>query len=109
MTAIDNDQERESDKPSVSHGKSHESDRKYGESKEEGYEAYRTKNLPEGYTPYNGAGQAVELVYDRYDSDYEAEQPGQEAKPTTCTQKESCCIKGWLSNLEIRDRLIFIH
>ena len=103
MTEIDMDQERESDESSASHDKSHESDRKYekyGESKEEGYEAYRTKNLPEGYTPYNGNGQAVELVYDRYDSDYEVEQPEQEAKPTTCSPKESCCKKGWLSNME---------
>ena len=43
--------------------------------------------------------QAVEVVYDRYDSDYEAEQPGQEANPTSCYRKESCCKKGWLSNL----------
>ena len=43
--------------------------------------------------------QAVEGVYDRYDSDYEAEQRGQEANPTTCFRKESCCKKGWLSNL----------
>ena len=101
MTAIDIDQERESDESSVSHDKSHESDgkyEKYGGSKEEGYEAYRTQNLSEGYTPYNGTGQAVELVYDRYDSDYEAEQPEQE--PKSCTPKESCCKKGWLSNTE---------
>ena len=97
MTAIDIGQERESDESSVSHDKPHESD-KCGESKEEGYEAYRTKNLPEGYTPYNGTGQAVELVYDRYDSDYEAEQPGKEPKP--CIPKESCCKKGLLSNTE---------
>ena len=43
--------------------------------------------------------QAVELVYDRYDSDYEAEQPDQEANPT------SGCKKGWLSNLENIDGL----
>ena len=101
MTAIDIDQERESDGSSVSNDKSNESDGKYeeyGESKEKNYEAYRTKNLPEGYTPYNGTGQAVELVYDRYDSDYEAEQPGKEPKP--CIPKESCCKKGLLSNTE---------
>ena len=46
---------------------------------------------------YNEAGQAVEVVYDRYDSDYEAEQPGQE--PTPCTPKESCNKTGWLSNI----------
>ena len=102
MTAIDIDQERESDS-SVSHDKSHESDgkyEKYGKSKEEGYEAYKTKSSPEGYTPYNENDQAAEVVSDRYDSDYEAEQPGQEPKPTTCTPKESCCIKGLLSNTE---------
>ena len=98
MDAIDIDQERESDDPCVSPDKSHESDEKYGESKEENYEAYRTKNLPEGYIPYNGTGQAVELVYDRYDSDYEAEQPGK--VPKSCTPKESCCKKGQLSNKE---------
>ena len=99
MTAIDIDQERESDGSSVSHDHSQGSDGKYdkyGESREKNYEAYSTKNLPEGYTPYNESGQAVELVYDRYDSDYEAEQPGQEAESTTCTPKESCCKKGWL-------------
>ena len=107
MTAIDIDQERESDESSVSNDKSRESDgkyEKYGGPKEEGYEAYGTKNSPE-YTPYNEAGQAVEVVYDRYDSDYEAEQPGQGAKSTTAPN-ESCCKKGWFSNFEIRDRLI---
>ena len=99
MNAIDIDQERKSDDPCVSPDKSHESDQKYGESNEENYDAYRTKNLPEGYTPYKGSDQAVELVYDRYDSDYEPEQPGQEVKPT------SCCKKGWLSNLENIDGL----
>ena len=96
MTAIDIDHERESVESSVSNDQSNETDGKNeeGESKEKHYEAYRTKNLPEGYTPYNGTGQAVELVYDRYDSDYEAEQPGQE--PTTCIRKELCCKKGWL-------------
>ena len=107
MTAIDIDQERESNGSSVSHDQSQESDGKYdkyGESKEKNYEAYRTKKLPEEYTPYNESGQAVELVYDRYGSDYEAEQPGQEAESRTCTPKESCCTKGWLSNLKIRDK-----
>ena len=99
MTAIDIDQERESDS-SVSHDKSRESEgkyEKYGGSKEEGYEAYKTKSSPEGYTPYNEADQAAEVVYDRYDSDYEAEQPGQEPKP--CIPNESCCKKGRLSNI----------
>ena len=93
MTAIDIDQERESDESSVSHDKSHESDKKYekyGESKEEGYEAYRT-------------GQANEVVYDRYDSDYEGEQPGNEPRLSTCIPKESCCKKGGLSNMENSD------
>ena len=103
MTAIDIDQERESDESSVSHDKSRESEgkyEKYGGSKEEGYEAYKTKSSPEGYTPYNENDQAAEVVYDRYDSDYETEQPGQEARSTTCIPKESCCKKGWLSNME---------
>ena len=66
MTAVYIDQKRESDESSVSHDESQESDRKYekyGESKDDGYEAYRSKSLPEGYTPYNGTGQAVEVVY----------------------------------------------
>ena len=104
MIAIDIDQEKDSDESShssVSHDQSQESDGKYeeyGKSKEKNYEAYRTKNLPEGYAPYNGSDQAVELVYDRYDSDYEADQADQEAK--SATPKESCCKKGRLSNME---------
>ena len=101
MTAIDIDRERESDS-SVSHDKSNESDGKYeeyGESKKEAYEAYKTKSSPED-TPYKEADNVAELVYDRYDSDYEAEQPGQEPTSTTCTPKESCCKKGWLSYRE---------
>ena len=39
MTAIVIDQERESDESSVSHDKSNGEYEKYGESKEEGYEA----------------------------------------------------------------------
>ena len=104
MNSTDIDQEKKSDDSSISHDKSRESDKEYeksGESTEESYQAYRTKNLPEGYTPYNGTGQAVELVYDRYDSDYEGEQPSQEPKSTPCNRKESCCKKGWLSNLGI--------
>ena len=103
MDAIEIDQERESDDSCVSHDKSYESDKKYekyGESNGENYEAYRANSSSE-YTPYRG--QAVEVVYDQYDTDYEAEQPGQTPKPTTCTHKESCCIKGWLSNLENKD------
>ena len=101
MNVIDIDQEKESDDPNVPHDKAHESDKKYensDESNEESYEAYRTKSSPEGYTPYKETGQAVELVYDRYDSDYEAEQVGQEPRSTSCTRKESCCTKGRLSN-----------
>ena len=104
MNSIDIDQEKKSDDSSVSHDKSRESDKEYeksDESNEENYEAYRTKSLTEGYTPYNGTGQAVELVYDRYDSDYEADQPDQEPKSILCSRKETCCTKGWLSNLEI--------
>ena len=104
MTAIDIEQDRESDDPSVSRDQPHDSDKKYensDESNEEGYGAYRTKSLPEGYSHYKKTGQAVELVYDRYDSDYEGEQPGQEPKSTPCNQKESCCSKGELLNLEV--------
>ena len=101
MNVIDIDREKKSDISSVCHETAHVSDKKYeksGESNEESYEAYKTKSLPEEYTPYKETGQAVELVYDRYDSDYEGEQPGQELKSTPCTRKESCCQKGWLSN-----------
>ena len=97
MNAIDIDHQRKSDDSCTSDENSHESDKKYekyGESNEENYEAYKTKSLPEEYTPYKETGQAVELVYDRYDSDYEGEQPGQEPKSTPCNQKESCCTKG---------------
>ena len=94
MNEIDIDIEKNPDDARVSHDKSNESDHKYekyGESIEESYEASRTKNSSE-YTPYKG--QAVEVVYDRYESDYEEEQSGQESKPTTCTPKELCCNKG---------------
>ena len=109
MNSIDIDQEKKSDDSSVSHDKSRKSDKEYeksGESNEESYEAYRTKSLPEGYTPYKETGQAVELVYDRYDSDYEGEQPGQEPKSTSSNRKESCCTKGWLSNFKRRQLCI---
>ena len=98
MTAIEIDKDRESDDACVTHDKSNESDNnyeKYGDSNGESYEASRAKNSSE-YTPYEG--HAVEVVYDRYESDYEEEQTGQEPKPTT--RKESCCKKGWLSNSE---------
>ena len=104
MNVIDIDREKKSDDSNVPNDNAHESGKRYeksGESNEESYEAYRTKNLPEGYIPYKETNQAVELVYDRYDSDYEEEQPGNATKSTTCTPKESCCKKGWLSNLEI--------
>ena len=97
MNVIDIDQEKNSDDSNVPHEKADESEKKYensDESNEEGYGAYRTKSLPEGYSHYKKTGQAVELVYDRYDSDYEGEQPGQEPKSTPCNQKESCCTKG---------------
>ena len=73
MNEIDIDQEKKMDDSSVSHDKSRESDKEYeksDESNEESYEAYRTKNLPEGYTPYRGTSQVVENVYDRYDFDW---------------------------------------
>ena len=61
MNAIDIDHQRKSDDSCTSDENSHESDKKYekyGESNEENYEAYKTKSLPEGYTPYNGSDQA---------------------------------------------------
>ena len=97
MNVIDIDQEKTSDDSNVPVDKAHESDKTYensDESNEESYEAYKTKSLPEEYTPYKETGQAVELVYDRYDSDYETEQAGQESRSTPCNQKESCCTKG---------------
>lgn len=103
MDEIEIDQEKKSDDSSVSHDKSHESDKKYeksGESKEESYEAYRPKNLPEGYTPYRGTGQAVENVYARYDSDDEVDQADQEQESILCSRKETCCTKGWLLSWE---------
>ena len=99
MTAIDIDKERESDDSCVTH----ESDKKYekyGESNQENSEASRTKSSSE-YTPYKG--HAVEVVYDRYESDYEEDGAEQEPKPTTCTPKELCCKTGWLLNMENRD------
>ena len=105
MNAIEIDKESKSDtgNSSVSRANSRESDGKYdkyGQSSE--YEAYRTKNSSE-YTPYNENGQENEGVYDRYDTEYAAEQCGQDPKPTLCSSKESCCKKGWLSNSENRD------
>ena len=94
MNVIDIDQERESDDSSISHDKSHASDGKYEEyeeSQKEGTEAHRTKSSSE-YTPYNENGQAVDLVYDRYDSDYEAEQPGPRTKTISCFRNKSCEI-----------------
>ena len=101
MNEIDIDQERESNDSRVSQGKSNESEgkyEKYCESNGENNEAKRIQSSSE-YTPYKG--QTVELVYDRYDTDYQVEQPGQEPKPTSCIRKEKCCIKGWFSYLEI--------
>ena len=68
------------------------------ESRNEGnYETYRRKSLPEGYTAYSNASQANELVYDRYDSVYEAsENPLQEGKLSLCLKRIVCCKIGWL-------------
>ena len=72
------------------------------ESNGENYENYRTNSLPEGYTAYRKPGQADEVVYDRYDSDYEgAETPDQERDKGSCESKKSCCKIGWLLFLEI--------
>ena len=61
----------------------------YRDSNEESYDNYRSKNLPEGYTAYKETGQDV--VYDRYDSDYEAvEKPVQEEKTCSCLRKSFC-------------------
>ena len=66
-----------------------ESDNSYCESSEQDYANYRSKNLPEGYKAYKETGQDV--VYDRYDSDYEAvEKPVQEEKTCSCLRKSFC-------------------
>jgi len=68
------------------------------ESNGESYEKYRRNSLPEGYTAYRKPGQAGEVVYDRYDTDYEgAETPDQEKG--SCESKKSCCKIGWLFKL----------
>ena len=58
------------------------------------YENYQMQNLPEGYNGYNGGRtrQVIETDYDRYDSDYEADETPQR-------DKKSCLEIGWLSNL----------
>ena len=69
----------------------------YEVSDEGNYENYRRKSLPEGYTPYRNASQANELVYDRYNSVYEAcEQPRQGEKLCFCFKKKFYCEIGWL-------------
>ena len=62
-------------------------------SQEGNYENYQMQNLPEGYTGYNGGGirQVVETDYDRYESDYEAEETPQQ-------DEKSCLEIGRLSN-----------
>ena len=78
----------------------HKSNRRYetyGDSIEESYEASKTKRSSE-YIPYKG--HVVENVYDRYESDYEEEEPEQQSNTNPSTRKQSCCIKGWLANLD---------
>ena len=61
----------------------------YRDSNEGSYDNYRSKNLPEGYIAYKETDQDV--VYDRYDSDYEAvEKPVQEEKTCSCLRKSFC-------------------
>ena len=61
------------------------------------YETYRRKSLPEGYTAYRNNSQDNEVVYDRYDSVYEAcEQPLQGEKVCLCFKKVFCCKIDWL-------------
>ena len=64
-----------------------------GGSKEGNYKNYQLQKLPVGYTGYNGGGtrKVVETDYDRYDSDYEADETPQQ-------EKKSCLEIGWLSN-----------
>ena len=70
----------------------------FTETDEENYENYRSQNLPEGYTPYRETGQVGEVVYDRYDPEYAAdENPDQEEETCSRTRNESCCDIGWLS------------
>ena len=127
MTAIDIDQERESDESSVHHDKSHESDRKYekyGESEEEGYEAYKFKsNIHSGQqrelnNSYESYGKSNEEGYEEYgksslpgentanrengntdEADYDRyEYDGAETpdQEANITSKKSCCKKGRL-------------
>ena len=89
MNEIDSAQPREQ-------SNSRESYNSYDESNEESYEKYGKRSLPEEYTPYKENGQAVEAVYDRYDTDYEgAETPDQEAN---LRLKKLFCKKGTLFN-----------
>ena len=76
---------------------SDDSNDSYGESKEGNYEAYRNKNLPEGYTAYRETGQ--ELVYDRYSSVY-SRQSLKENKLRSLSRKLSCHQIGWLLNFD---------
>ena len=72
-----------------------ESDDSYCESSEQDYANYRSKNLPEGYQGYR---EPNELVYDRYDSDYEADETSEQpAKSNLLGSKKSCCEIGRLS------------
>ena len=66
------------------------------ESNEGSYQNYKNKNLPEGYTAYKESNH--DLVYDRYDSVYEAfEKPVQEEKTCSCLRKSFCYTGGELS------------
>ena len=61
----------------------------HGGLKEGNYENYQMQNLPQGYTGYNGGGtrQVVETDYDRYESDYAADETPQQ-------DKKRCLKKG---------------
>ena len=84
MTAIDIDQERESDESSVSYDG--------GKSNEEGYEEYGKSSLPGENTANRENGNTDDAVYDRHE--YEgAETPDQEANIRSI---KSCCKNGRL-------------
>ena len=64
----------------------------HGGSNEGNYENYQMQNLPQGYTGYREPRQVVETDYDRYESDYAANETPQQ-------DKKRCLEIGWLSSL----------
>ena len=63
----------------------------HGGSREGNYENYPMQNLPQGYTGYRRTRHVVETDYDRYESDYEADETPQ-------PDKKRCLEIGWLSS-----------